>query len=197
MAHRIAKTVSTTFVVALLSCCGSSPPARYYTLESTAQSEGTPAGSYGVAVGPVSIPASVDRPQFVIQIAPNRVTLDEFDRWAAPLDENIARVVAGDLSVLLGSPRVTTSSRANSDPTYQVTIDVQRFDSIPREAVIVEAFWVVRTVATAAVRSGRTVAREPVQGKGLDTLAGAHSRALGKLSGDIAAAIRAEAGEQP
>jgi len=197
MTHRIAQVLSSTFVVALLCCCGSSPPSRFYTLESTAEAEGHLAAGYGVEVGPVSIPASVDRPEFVIQIAPNRVRFDEFDRWAAPLDENIARVVAGDLSALLGTPRVTTEPRTNSQPRYQVTIDVQRFDSIPDEAVVVEAFWAVRDLATAAVVSNRTVAREPAQGGSLDALAAAHSRALGKLSGDIAAAIRAEAGKQP
>ena len=41
---------------------------------------------------------------------------------------------------------------------------------------------------------GTHVAREPVQGDGFDALAAAHSRALAQLSGDIAAAIRAEAG---
>ncbi len=40
-------------------------------------------------------------------------------------------------------------------------------------------------------RSGRTVAREPLEGKGFDAIPAAHSRALAKLSADIAAAIRA------
>jgi hypothetical protein len=44
--------------------------------------------------------------------------------------------------------------------------------------------------------SCRTVERETVQGDGFDALAAAHSRALAKMSGDIAAAIRAEAEEK-
>jgi hypothetical protein len=47
------------------------------------------------------------------------------------------------------------------------------------------------------VRSGRTVAREPAQGDGFDALAAAHSRALAKVSSDIATAIRAEVDEKP
>ena len=66
-------------------------------------------------VGPVSIPAEVDRPQFTVQVAPNRVAIDEFNRWAAPLNENIARVVAGDLAALLGTPRVAACPLANFD----------------------------------------------------------------------------------
>jgi uncharacterized lipoprotein YmbA len=74
-----------------------------------------------------------------------------------------------------------------------VTIDVQRFDSIPGEAAAFEAVWVVRETTGSAIRSGRTVAREPVDGTDFGTLAGAHSRALRTLSTDIAAGIRAVA----
>ena len=42
----------------------------------------------------------------VVQVAPNQVELLEFDRWASPLGEAISRTVAGDLSALLGTPRV-------------------------------------------------------------------------------------------
>jgi uncharacterized protein len=144
-------------------------------------------------VGPVSVPASVDRPEFVVQVAPNRVEIDEFNRWAAPLGEGIARTVAGDLAALLGTPDVATAPFANFDPVYRVTINVQRFDSVQGEAALLEAVWAVRETAGGKTRSGRTVAREALQGPGFDALAAAHSRALAKLSADIAAAIRAAA----
>ena len=54
----------------------------------------------------------------------------------------------------------------------------------------------MRRTAGGETRSGRTVAREAVQGDGFDALAAAHSRALAKMSGDIATAIRAEAEDQ-
>jgi len=186
------------------AACGTSAPSRFYTLDSTASPESAPAADYAVTVGPVSIPATVDRPQFVVQVGSNRVAVDEFNRWAAPLDENIARVVAGDLTTLLGTPRVARAPLANFDPAYRVTIDVQRFESVPGESVLIEAVWAVRAssdgktgdgkTGSGVVRSGRTVAKEPVQGQGFDALAAAHSRALAQVSRDIAAAIRAEAG---
>jgi len=115
-------------------------------------------------VGPVSIPASVDQPEFVVQVAPNRVDVDEFNRWDAPRNDSIARVVAGDLAVQLGSPNVTTAQLANFNLTYWVTIDVRRFESVRGEATTVDAVWVVRRTAGKETRSGRTVAREAVQG---------------------------------
>ena len=176
--------------------CGASAPARYYTLDSTATPNGSPMARIAVTVGPVSIPATVDQPQFVVQVASNRVEMDEFNRWAAPLGDSIGRAVAGDLTVLLGTPKVAAAPFANFDPTYTVTIEVQRFDSIRGEAALVEALWTVRKTAGGETRSGRSVAREAVQGEGFDALAAAHSRALASMSADIASAIRTAAGEQ-
>jgi uncharacterized lipoprotein YmbA len=184
-------------LVALSAAGCRSATSRFYTLESTATPDAGPLASYGIVVGPVSVPASVDRPEFVVQVAPNRIVVDEFNRWAAPLDDSIARTVAGDLAALLGTPRVATAPLANFDPAFRVTINVQRFDSIPGQEVLLEAVWVVRKAKGGATRSGRTVAREAVQDKSFDALAAAHSRALATVSGDIAAAIRAEAAERP
>lgn len=174
-----------------------SAPARFYSLDSTAAPNGAPAARAAVMVGPVSVPASVDQPQFVVQVAPNRVEVEEFNRWVAPLNDSIARAVAGDLAVQLGTPDVTTAPLANFIPAYRVTIDIQRFESIRGEAALVDAVWVVRRIAGGETRLGRTVAREAVQGDGFGALAAAHSRALATVSGDIAAAIRAQAEENP
>ena len=182
----------TAFVAAVASGCASAP-SRFYTLNSMATADGTPAARYAVVVGPVSVPALVDRPQFTVQVATNRVEIDEFDRWAEPLNENIARVVAGDLAVLLGTSQVATAPLANYKPAYQVTINIQRFESVPGKSVLVDALWVIHKSADATAQSGHTVATEPVSGNGFDSLAAAHSRALAKVSGDIASAIRAEA----
>lgn len=196
MGGRLAKRLSLALVAAssLLAGCGTSAPSRFYTLDASATADGAPPTYASVAVGPVSIPGAVDRPQLVVQIAPNRVEVDDFNRWAAPLDDGIARAVAVDLTVLLGTPDVATTPLVNFQPAYSVTIDVQRFDSLQGEAALLEAVWVVRRTAGGETRSGRTVAREPVQGPEIAALAGAHSRAVAKLSADIAAAIRAGGG---
>ncbi len=194
MARRIAHLLAIGLFAAAAGCTSAQP--HYYTLDSTASPSGAPATRVAVAVGPVSVPASVDQPQIVVQAAPNRVDVEEFDRWASPLNESIARALAGDLSSELGTPDVTAGPLANFKPDYRVTLDVQRFESIPGQAALVEAVWVVHRTAGGQTRSGRTIAREPVQGDGFDALAAAHSRALTKVSADIAAAIRSDAGSK-
>lgn len=197
MSRRIAPVLLLALATAG-SACRASSPARFYILDPMATADGAPAGTYAVAVGPVSVPPVVDRPQFVVQVAPNRIELDEFNRWASPLDDSIARVVAGNLTVLLGTPRVASGRlAAGLGPTYRVEIDVQRFESILGESVLVDAVWAVQKGTTRGARSGRTIAREPVDGTGFDALAAAHSRALATISADIAGAIRGEAGGKP
>lgn len=183
--------------VALFAAGCASAPSQFYTLNSTAQADGSPAATYAVVVGPVSVPAEVDRPQFTVQVAPNRVAVDEFNRWAAPLGDNIGRVVAGDLAVLLGTPKVSAVPLASFNPDYLVTLDIQQFASVPGKSALVDAVWVVRKTKGGAAQSGRTIADEPVLGLNYDALAAAHSRALAKVSGDIAAAIRAQAEAKP
>jgi uncharacterized protein len=172
--------------------CGSAQ-SRYYRLDTTASANSGPPVQSAVMVGPVSVPAAVDRPEFVVQVTPNRVEVEEFDRWAAPLDDSIARAVAGDLSVLLASPSVATAPLADFNPAYRVTINVQRFESIQGDTALVDAVWAVHQTTGGKTQSGRTIAREAVQGEGFDALAAAHSRALAKVSADIAEAIRTEA----
>jgi uncharacterized protein len=182
-------------VVAAFGCA--TTPARFYTLDSTATPDGTVPAQLAVMVGPVSIPAADDQPEFVTQVASNRVDVDEFNRWAAPLSDSIARAVAGDLAVLLGTPDVATAPMANFNPAYTVTIDVQRFESTRGQGVLLEAVWAVHQTAGGATRAGRTLAQEAAQGDGFDALAAAHSRALARMSADIAAAIRAQARHLP
>jgi uncharacterized protein len=191
MAGGIVRLRTTACVMVLAAGCASAP-ARFYILESTAgMARGdAPLAPLAVIVGPVSVPASVDRPEFVVQVAPNRVEVDEFNRWAAPLGDGIARAVAVDLTALLGTPNVATAPLANFDATHRVTIDVQRFDSMPGESTALDAVWVVRRSDGGGAKSGRTVARETVSGDGFEALAAAHSRAVERLAADIAAAIR-------
>ncbi len=180
--------------VAVIAAGCASAPSKFYTLNSTAKSDDGFSSHCAVVVGPVTIPTEVDRPQFTVQIAPNRVAIDEFNRWAEPLNENIARVIAADLSTLLGTPRVTAVPLANLNPDYRVSLAIQKFESKPGQSVQIEALWTIRQTAEGATFSGRTVADEPVTNQDYSTLAAAHSRALAKVSADIAAVIQSDLG---
>lgn len=188
---------STRTLLALLSLllvaagCGATKPARFYTLEAVATGSGAPPAKCAVSVGPVTVPPALDRPQLVVQVAPNRVEIDEFNRWAAPLADGIAAAVVGDLAALLGTADVAVGATGGFTPTHTVALAVQRFASLPGKEVEVDVLWSVRRTSGGEPRAGRTTVHEPVQTADVEALAAAHSRALAKVSADVAVAIRA------
>jgi len=187
--RRLASCILLFALVAGTGCA--SPRSNFYTLNS-AEKAVTTRANYTVAVGPVSVPAAVNRPQIVVRLAPNRVAIDEFHRWASPLPDAIVRVVVENLSATLGTPHVTVFSQPTAaGAQYRVMIDVLRFESALGEAATLDAVWTVRGTKDGTTRSGRTTASEPVPDREYATLAAAHSRALGKLSADLAGAIQA------
>jgi uncharacterized lipoprotein YmbA len=190
MMPRIASSAALFAVAVLVAACASSPPSRFYTLSRTATPGAAPA-TFSVVVGPVAVPAVVDLPQIVVTTGPNQVTLDEYNRWASPLANNISRVVAENLVDLLGTPRVTLFQQSiSADTDFRVAIEVQTFESAPGEAATLNAVWIVRRARDGKAEMGRTTVREATAEKGYDALAAAHSRALYQMSQDIAAAVR-------
>lgn len=186
---RRARIAIPCILVALTAGCAPSPAARFYALRSLPTLVGT-SSDLSVAVGPVSVPAAVDRPQIVVSLGPNQLHLDEFNRWAAPLQDDIQRVVAENLVGMLGTPRVTLFPPSSSVAIdYRVAIEVHRFESTPGEAATLEAVWTVSRATDTKSQTGRTVIRESSPRGGYDALAAAHSRALACLSRDIADAL--------
>jgi uncharacterized lipoprotein YmbA len=168
----------------------SSPAAHFYTLTATAAPGGATSRA-SVAVGPVSIPATVDRPQIVVSAGGNQVSIDDFNRWAAPVQDNLARVVADNLVALLGTPRVTLYPTLAADVEFRVQIEVRNFDSAPGKYALLDAVWTVRRMKDGKSETGRSSVRETITDSGYDALAAAHSRAVARMSQDIADAVLA------
>jgi uncharacterized protein len=187
--YRLIAIAHIGFLVVLAAGCAS-PMSRFYTL-GAANAPAATASDLSVVVGPVSVPAVVDRPQIVVTTGPNQVRLEEFSRWASPLQNNISRVVAENLVAMLGTPRVILSSQTlGADADYRAAIEVQRFESAPGEATTLDAVWTVSRTKDGKSQTGRTTVREVAADKGYDALAAAHSRGLARLSRDIADAVR-------
>jgi uncharacterized lipoprotein YmbA len=189
--RRLVAVIVIPGIVAVLAAGCATPASRFYTLSTTPAPAGTPV-AYSVAVGPVTIPSVIDRPQIVVSTSPNQVQLDEFNRWASPLQSNIARVVADNLASILGTARVSLFPQTMSAAAdYRVAIQVQRFDTAPGDAASLEALWTVTRAKDGTAQTGRTSVHEASPSGGYDGVAAAHSRALARLSRDIADAIQA------
>jgi uncharacterized protein len=181
-------------LAALWTGCASTPQSHFYTLSPASKpavSAPVDGGNVSISVGPVTVPAAVDRPQIVVRVGPNQVGIDEFNRWASPLQSDIARVVAENLAMMLGTPDVTLFPQTSAaGASYRVVIGVLRFDSVPGGSATLDAVWTARRSKGDQSRTGRTTLSVPTQGAGYAPLVAAHSLALEKLSGDLAEAIR-------
>ena len=179
-----------------LAGCSRSPRVTFYTLEPAAPVEARSASAAdpAIAVGPVTLPEVVDRPQLVVRVAANRVEILESQRWAEPLKSELPRLIAENLGRLLGSSRVSSYLQhdgVNAD--YRVLLDIRRFEAAPGENVTVEAAWSLSRTAGGTPKTGRSLVREPVGTEGYDALVAAYGKALLAVSADLAGAIRAEA----
>lgn len=181
-------------LVLSLGGCGSPPKTTFYTLGPS--SYGTPVvtapvtSPISIAVGPVTLPDLVDRPQLVVRSAENEVALLDQHRWAEPLKREIPRVLAGHLSRLLGTPRISVyPTGAGSSAGVRVRVDIQRFDSVPGKEVMLEAYWSIAPPGGEA-QLGRSMLRVPVGEPGYGALVAAHGMALERLSEELAHQIR-------
>jgi len=175
--------------------CGRSPAVTFYTLNAMAPEATAPTTTpRAVAVGPVTLPELIDRPQLVIRVAANRVEILETHRWAESLQSEIPRLLAENLARLLRPARVSAYQQsASRDAEFRVLVDIQRFETIPGEGVTIEALWSVRRTAVGSTpRRGHSLVLEPAGGKNYEALVAAHGRALAAISGDIAQALRVE-----
>ena len=171
-----------------LVACGTAPKERFYAL-SMPQANAVPSQSgVAVAVGPVTVPEMVDRPQLVVRVSENRVELSELNRWAEPLKRALPRAIAANIAQALPSSRVIVAGTDSVDPkACQVLVSVDRFDSELGKGAVMEASWSVR--AGDEVRTGRSVLRESASGPGYEELVAAHSSAVAALGREIASAV--------
>ncbi len=180
-----------TIVLVVFAGCATSPASNFYTLspvQASGQSQG--ADPILIAIDPVTVPELVDRPQIVSGLDANRVSIDEFARWAEPLKSQISRVLAADLAQRIPGAIVSSYPQRVDENAYRVSVDVQSFDSSADGTAMLAVIWSVRQPKREERISGRTVVHEPVSGPGYDALVAAHSRALASVAGDVAVAVR-------
>lgn len=191
----LGKIVPAMLLTAALAGCvgGVSPPSRYYLLAAdpgvAADTRIAVPNGLSVAVGPVTVPTYLDRNQIVTRRTPYQLDLAEFDIWAEPLDENLARVLVEDLSRVLGTDHVLSfNEKRGAEVDFEVAVDVEAMDATSgREAELV-ARWTV-TKGREHLFTRRSRLHAPLTDRDFATLAAAMSRNVAELGVEIATAI--------
>jgi uncharacterized protein len=174
-----------------LSACQSSPPTHYFALIAVAPTA-APAPvptQIPLRVERITIPGELDRLELVRRSTSNRLQIATFDRWAAPLDDMIRRVVAADLAARLAPGTVASANEpAVGEPRRRLYVDIQLFGGDERGAVKLQAAWLVQTPNAANFGGTEEVAIEASDASA-DALAAAMSRALAGLCDRLAVAL--------
>jgi uncharacterized lipoprotein YmbA len=177
-----------------LGGCVRSPEPKFYTLTPIDQSverRSKPTPNAVIGIGPVKLADYLDGPQIVTRTSDDELVKSEFNRWVGSFKDNFINVLADDLGFLLSDQRIYLYPWRLSVPIdYRVTVDVVRCDGRLGDAAYLEARWsIFKGPEKQLLEMQRSSIRVPVTGADYAALVAAQSRALAKLSQEIARAI--------
>ena len=184
------------WMIVLLGCA-STPPTRFFVLGSVSGSEKMMSRMgercFAIGIGPVKIPEYLNQPEIVTRITQNEIRVDEFARWAEPLEDNISRALAEKLlSLLCLRSIVIFPWRGGTPVDYRIDVHVIQMDGMLGESASLDVAW---SIADGSDRrkpplvTKRSTYKEPTGGRDYVAFVSAQSRNLASLSRDIAEAI--------
>jgi len=190
------KVVGLTALTLAIGSCFSpkKDPSQFYVLDSVAAAEGGAAGAAGtigdkaIGVGPVRLPAYLDRPQMITRLSDVQVSVSEYERWAETLESNFVTVLARNLEIELATTRVETFPWV-AGVDYSAIVEIRRFERDASGTAELECRWVIIDVDRATVLSRESSYREPADAATTDAAVAALSRTVQRLAADIAAAM--------
>ncbi len=139
MRIRLTAALATAALATIAGCVSlkRTPEARFFALQPVAEAPAAvaapPSDSGLVGVLPVLLPGHLERPQLVRWSGPGELQIDEFLRWAEPLDSGVLRVLAQDLETLLPAHRVIRAPWPGSTTPLlcRVRVEIVRFGPQP------------------------------------------------------------------
>ena len=180
----------------LLGGCRSQSP-RFYTLtpmqeDQVISKRKSPAQNAVIGIGPVKLADYLDQSMIVTRTGDNQAVKAEFDRWVGSLKDNFINVLSDNLGILLPTERIYLYPWRLSVPIdYQIVLDIVRCDGRLGDAAWLEVRWsIFEGPGKKLLKASRSSIREPMTGAEYGDLVAAQSRALAKLSQEIAAAIQ-------
>ena len=179
-----------------LSGCRSQSP-RFYALspmqaDQVIPKRKSPAQNAVIGIGPVKLADYLDQSMLVTRTSDNQAVKAEYDRWVGSFKDNFVNVLADNIGFLLSTERIYLYPWRTSVPIdYQVVVDVVRCDGRLGDAAWLEARWsIFAGPEKRLLKINRSSIREPVSGADYAAVVAAQSRALAKLSQEIAEAIQ-------
>jgi len=194
MPNKITKGVA-AFAMLLISACAATPPTNFYVLEALSQAPpalSDTAKKRLIGIGPITLPALLERKQIVTRAENNSVQIAEFHQWAEPVKDNVAQVLMQNLS-RLQSPDIfrTYPWSAYGTVNYRVIIDIVRFDTQPGKSVNLEAAWAIMDEKNhSIIINGQSRIEQALTEDSYPAVARALSQVLSEFSRELAQALQ-------
>jgi uncharacterized lipoprotein YmbA len=193
--HRFSMTVLGAALLVIAGCVGgTSKPATFYLLQALPESEALMQTPHRIRleVGPIAVPAYLDRAQIASVGDDHRLTVDQFNRWAEPLKDSFSRVLAENLAILLETPDVYRyPQRRAMLIDYQIELTVTRFFTDAEGTAILVAYWsLVGDSGKTVVSRKRSFISQPADADTFEAIVAAQNWTLQELSREIATEIQ-------
>lgn len=183
-------------LVLVLAGCGASPPVRFYSLQALELvHEPDPDGAAVMSLGPLSLPDYLARTQFVTRGDGAEVIVDDYHRWAEPLDDAITRIVAVNVDNLVDGLIVVAFRSSNLvESDYRAQASIVRFDADQDGRAFLVVQWGIATPDGDVVVPARRSEYQAQASRSGDpgAIAIALNDTIAQLSREIATAIDAE-----
>ena len=150
-------------------------------------------GRIRIGLATVVVPEYLNRNEIVVNLDNTVYQLAEFNQWAEPLNDNLTRVLAENLTNLLqdDSIAVFLSSDSSIPPDYRLEVDVLRLDgNLGSQAALVVQWALLAAEEDDLILMRRSEYQELAADNTYKGLVLAKSRTIETLSRDIAAAIK-------
>ena len=149
----------TALLTALLIACSSAPVEQFHTLRAAPDlaalqaARPTHAPRWRLAIAPVTLPALLDRPQWVLRAPDQRLRVYEQQRWAQPLATEIAEALADAINAIVArqaDPGLAFVRQVGADSALDAALQLQfqvlKMDSFggPALAIDDQFEWILR-----------------------------------------------------
>jgi hypothetical protein len=156
------------------------------------ETTGAASSDMSIGLGPVKLPAYLDRSEIVTRVEPNRLDLSENDRWAEPLSSNFRNVLAADVASQLPNTQIVPFpwySTVRLD--YTVEVNVDRFERNKSGATLLVARWMIHDGNTNKLLASRdSTFKETARSASMDDSVAAMSKDVDNLSIEMASEMR-------
>lgn len=171
----------------------SSKPSKFYVLSTLPLQAAKPIKHrVYLGVGPITVPEYLQQPQIVSRLDGNNIKVNEFQRWAEPLEDAVERVLTQNLSLLVPSETISIYPwTADTRIDYRVIVEIVCFEPEPGGESVLLARWRITNKDDTKTYIGRTAQYHyPSNLKNYNEMVASMNQNLSHLSQDIAEHIR-------